>query len=160
MSKEFTKSTRENVKDPKRVYELPDIKKNPPNLENATPEWLVDELGRIRRIFSRAKKLEGYYKEALKARWPMIDDPSGETYTTPEGDIKIKRIPVGMLRGEIYGVDYSLGSQSRVDLDAVTEFYAKHDEEVPRTQNSFVVLRSNGTEDLDEFVIDVGDWDN
>lgn len=160
MSEEFTKSTRENVKDPKRVYELPDIKKNPPNLENATPEWLVDELGRIRRIMSRVKKLEGFYKEALKARWPMIDDPSGETYVTPEGDVKIKQVPVGMLRGEIYGVDYSMGSQSRVDMEAVTAHYAMMGEEVPRTTNTFPVLRSNGTEDLDEFVIDVGDWDN
>lgn len=40
-----------------------------PNLENATPAFLIDEIGRLRAEQARAKKLEGVYKQALEARW-------------------------------------------------------------------------------------------
>jgi len=39
-----------------------------PNLENATPGYLVDELGRIREETSRLKRLDEYIKAALYAR--------------------------------------------------------------------------------------------
>jgi hypothetical protein len=39
-----------------------------PNLDNATPGFIVDELGRIREEMSRLKTLEGYYKQALQGR--------------------------------------------------------------------------------------------
>ncbi len=42
-----------------------------PNLDNATPMSLVDDLGETREKISALKKLEGIYKEALKAR---LDD--------------------------------------------------------------------------------------
>lgn len=39
-----------------------------PNLENATPGFIVDELGRTREKIADLKKLEGIYKEALSGR--------------------------------------------------------------------------------------------
>lgn len=39
-----------------------------PNLANATPGFIVDELGAVRKKLSKLKKLEGFYKEALRAR--------------------------------------------------------------------------------------------
>jgi len=39
-----------------------------PNLENATPEYLVDEIGRIRIEAARLKYLEGIFRQALEAR--------------------------------------------------------------------------------------------
>ncbi len=50
-----------------------------PNLDNATPMSLVDDLGETREKISALKKLEGIYKEALKAR---LD----EGQETVEGD--------------------------------------------------------------------------
>lgn len=42
--------------------------KSIPNLENATPGFLVDEIGRIRVETARLKFLDGVYKQALEAR--------------------------------------------------------------------------------------------
>jgi hypothetical protein len=39
-----------------------------PDLSNATPTFLVDELGKLREQASDLKKLEGVYKQALMAR--------------------------------------------------------------------------------------------
>lgn len=39
-----------------------------PNLENTTPEFLIDEIGRLRSEQKRLAFLEGVYKEALEAR--------------------------------------------------------------------------------------------
>ena len=45
-----------------------------PNLGNATPEGLVDMLGKVREEMADLKKLEGIYKEALEAR--LVAEPS------------------------------------------------------------------------------------
>jgi len=39
-----------------------------PNLDNATPNVLVDWIGNVREQMKELKQLEGYYKEALLAR--------------------------------------------------------------------------------------------
>lgn len=46
----------------------PRTKFEPPNLENATPEMLVDEMGKLSVVESYVKKLRGFYKEAYYAR--------------------------------------------------------------------------------------------
>lgn len=46
----------------------PRTKFEPPNLENATPEMLVDEMGKLSVVENYVKKLRGYYKEAYYAR--------------------------------------------------------------------------------------------
>ncbi len=47
---------------------VPKVKDAIPNLDNATPGMLVDEIGDIRVAMSRLKKREGFYKQALIAR--------------------------------------------------------------------------------------------
>lgn len=39
-----------------------------PNLANATPEMLVDEMGKLSMVENYAKKMRAFYKEALYAR--------------------------------------------------------------------------------------------
>ncbi len=52
-----------------------------PNLDNATPEFLIDEIERVRDEQKPLKKLEGIYKEALKARLPENQNAvEGEFY--------------------------------------------------------------------------------
>lgn len=149
----YIDKTREKVKDPKRTFELPNVKKVPPDLSNATPEGLVDELGRVRRIMSRFKAYEGFLKEGLKARWPKTEDPNKEMIMGEDGEPRIKMVPVTSVRGEIYGAEWSEVTQNRVDMDAIREHYG--DKEIPTKPNTFVSIRSNGSEDLEEFVIDV-----
>jgi len=50
-----------------------------PDLSNATPPYLADELGDIRAEIKRLQKLEGLYKDVLEAK----KDPEA---TTVEGD--------------------------------------------------------------------------
>jgi hypothetical protein len=45
-----------------------------PNLDNATPEGLVDMLGDIKEQIKDLEKLEGIYKTALEARMEDQDD--------------------------------------------------------------------------------------
>ena len=51
-----------------------------PNLSNATPGFLADELGRVREELKALKMLEGHYKEALVAAM------DGATGVTVEGE--------------------------------------------------------------------------
>ncbi len=57
-----------------------DKKKKPtfrmPNLANATPEGLVDMLGKVREEIKELQKLEGIYKETLQARMDLSDPDS------------------------------------------------------------------------------------
>jgi len=71
-----------------------------PDLSNATPGALVDWLGGVRAEIADLKKLEGYYKEALKAR---IDPNEIEV----EGDVFLATI--------------SDVAQARLDNDAVKD---------------------------------------
>ena len=50
-----------------------------PNLANATPGFIVDELGRTRVELSRLKKLEGFLKQGLLAR-AKVGAVTGEKY--------------------------------------------------------------------------------
>lgn len=143
-----------DVKDPKHIFELPDIKRTPPNLENATPNSLVDDLSRVRRMMSRLKKLEGFYKEALKARWPQEETDEIDIDPVTFEERHVKR-PAPQVQGEIYTVTWDEVTQNRVDTDAVKELLG---DKVPMKETTFVTLRSGGAEDLDEFVIDAG-WD-
>src|SRR5690349_13162082 len=46
-----------------------------PNLGNATPHFLTDELGYVQSAIKRLEKLEGLYKEALKAKTKLPTQP-------------------------------------------------------------------------------------
>jgi len=78
-----------------------------PNLENATPGFLVDELGKIRAEASRLKFLEGIYKQALEARC---------TPTQLNG--------TKFIMGETFVGDWVEKTQERVDTNKVKEVFA------------------------------------
>ncbi len=52
-----------------------------PDLRNATPMYITDELGAIRDQQKGLKKLEGYFKDALLARVSAGSVTEGENYT-------------------------------------------------------------------------------
>lgn len=57
------------------------VKPVTPNLANATPGFLLDEIGRLRREIKDLQKQEGMYKEALYARLePDEQTIEGEQY--------------------------------------------------------------------------------
>ncbi len=74
------------------------VKNKVPNLDNATPGMLIDELGGLRSKISVLKKQEGFYKQALMARLEdgqtlvegdqffdgMIEDTVQERLDTPK----------------------------------------------------------------------------
>lgn len=75
-------------------------KQEMPNLANATPSFLIDEMGRIRSEVKKLEQMEGYYKEALKAQWP-----EGETQED----------------GEIYAAERIYVVQGRLDTAKIRE---------------------------------------
>lgn len=45
-----------------------------PNLDNATPEMIIDEMGKLSMVENAAKKMRAFYKEALYARTGIDPD--------------------------------------------------------------------------------------
>ncbi len=96
-----------------------------PNLDNATPMSLTDDLGEVREKISALKKLEGIYKEALKAR---LD----------EGQQTVD--------GEKFSALIEVTTQSRLDQDKVK---AETDPEVLKgwyKEISFTTIRTTRRE--------------
>jgi len=61
------------------AFEIPE---DLPDLANATPSFLVDEIGYLRECMKLIKKREGYFKEALIARLePAQATIDGERYS-------------------------------------------------------------------------------
>ena len=71
------------------------------NLDNATPEFLADELGEIRDKQKTLKKQEGFIKAALKAR---VDDDTisvtGEFYTALFSDLERTGLNTAKIKAE------------------------------------------------------------
>src|SRR4051812_23850724 len=84
-----------------------------PNLENATPGFLVDEIAKIRVEQSRLKFLEGVYKQALQAR------------ITPE-----QKGGSAIIEGSYACGSYRHQFQERVDTDAVKTYFKDQPEEL------------------------------
>jgi hypothetical protein len=89
--------------------------KSVPNLENATPEFLIDEIGRMRVEAARLKFLDGIYKQALEARCTK-EQLSGTTFIT----------------GERFLGDYVTKTSERIDTDAVREHFKDDPETLKR----------------------------
>lgn len=86
-----------------------------PNLANATPGFLVDELGEWRKKKKEAEKMEGFYKEAIKAR------------------LEPDQIYV---EGENYELDITFQDRTDIDRDKLKEdygekWYAEHCKTTP-----------------------------
>jgi hypothetical protein len=60
----------------------------PPDLSNATPEMLADEMGKLSIVENYVKKLRGFYKEAYFARMgiKVEDYLNGQATTFAGGD--------------------------------------------------------------------------
>lgn len=86
-----------------------------PNLENATPGFLVDEIAKIRTEQSRLKFLEGVYKQALQARITDAQKSGAEG-----------------IEGTYAFATYRKQTQERVDTDAVKAYFADQPEELKK----------------------------
>lgn len=73
-----------------------------PNLDNATPEILVDWLGGAREQIKELQQLEGYYKEALKARIAEgQDEIIGEKFAAEIKEISQSRLDSATVKEEM-----------------------------------------------------------
>jgi hypothetical protein len=86
-----------------------------PNLENATPTYLIDEIARMRVEAARLKFLDGIYKQALEAR--ITDEQKS-------GEVSIEGLSsLG---------NYRVQTQERIDSDAVKEYFKDKPEELKK----------------------------
>jgi hypothetical protein len=81
---------------------MPKSKVELPNLANATPEYIVDELGRIRDELNKYKRLEGFFKQALQGR-----RENGQN----------------VISGSVYDALISEETQIRINADKVREYF-------------------------------------
>ena len=73
-----------------------------PNLSNATPGFLVDELGNIRDQIKELKKREGFFKQALEARLdPAQDEVDGDVYKATISEVVSERLNTSGIREEM-----------------------------------------------------------
>jgi hypothetical protein len=76
--------------------------KKMPNLDNATPGFIVDELGSVREEIKNLVKFEGYYKEALKARLePGQATVDGETFSALIVDTEQVRLDTARIKEDM-----------------------------------------------------------
>jgi hypothetical protein len=82
-----------------------------PNLENATPSFLVDEIAKLRLEANRIKFLDGIYKNALRARASEQQLNGNE-----------------QIEGTEFIGSYENVTQERIDSDAVRAHFANDPE--------------------------------
>jgi len=108
-----------NQEDQKIPISLEDGEFVLPNLANATPEFLTQELGKTKARIKVLEKYEGVYEQALVSR---LKNTNGAfnfgTYTYPEGKYQVK-------------LDPAVG-QMRLNADKV-KAYVHNDDEVYKT---------------------------
>lgn len=98
-----------------------------PNLENATPSFLVDELGETRKRMSDLKKYEGMLNQRLQAeRRETIEITKGEP--TWEGDN--------------YGVSFTPGCRVTTDMDALQKDNPEVDITKYERRTDFMTVRT------------------
>ncbi len=77
------------------------MKSGLPNLDNATPSIIVDWLGAAREQIKELQQLEGYYKEALKARVDEGEDEIiGEKFSAEILEVAQLRIDTAAVKEE------------------------------------------------------------
>ncbi len=102
--------------------------KTVPNLENATPGFLLDEIARMRVEAARLKFLDGVYKQALDAR--ITDE---------------QKLNGALIEGDKNTGSYTTSYQERVDVEAVKEYFKDQPEELKKVMKLIEVktLRTN-----------------
>lgn len=96
-----------------------------PNLDNATPNVLVDWIGNVREQMKELKQLEGYYREALMAR---VDDGeyevTGEQFEALIEDVEQMRLDSTAVRVEMgeewWGDHCKLSEYRKVSTKRIT----------------------------------------
>jgi len=86
-----------------------------PDLSNATPGFLIDEIGKLREEQKRIKFLEGFYKQALEARASKAQLNGTE-----------------FIQGEKYIGDRSFQAQKRINSELVVEELKNEPERLAR----------------------------
>lgn len=107
-------SARQSPVSPARAKAMAEAKQVP-DLSNATPTYLLDEIGRIRAEASRLKFVEGVFKDALRGRISKAQLKGEEP-----------------ILGEKFVGFYEEITQSRIDSDAVRGYFANDPETLAR----------------------------
>lgn len=109
------------------VVSLEDAEFTLPNLANATPEFLVDQIGQVKARLKNLEKYEGVFTQALLARLMVKKGTEG-----PEEEPMLKNA-FGEHQGEkfIATIEPAVGSM-RLNADKV-KAYVGNDEDVYRT---------------------------
>jgi len=102
--------------------------KTVPNLENATPGFLMDEIARMRVEAARLKFLDGVYKQALEAR------ATGEQLS---GAVAVE--------GEKFFGTRKKMTQERIDTDAVKELLKDRPEDLKKVMKVIEFWQWNTT---------------
>jgi hypothetical protein len=92
-----------------------------PDLSNATPTMLADEMGKLSIMESQIKKLRGVYKEAYYARIGVKGDPAEGYYYTEDGEEKPFPTAGVMRQGEIFIATTGISHPEKFDQKAFAE---------------------------------------
>lgn len=92
-----------------------------PDLSNATPTMLLDEMGKLSLMESQIKKLRAFYKEAYYARTGIRFDEASQGYEY-EGKPFPTIAPV-VNQGEIFQASTSISFPERVSTSLLKEKY-------------------------------------
>lgn len=94
------------------------LKQAMPNLANATPEFIVDELGRVREQLNDLKTLEGFLKQGLLGR-------------RADGQ--------NVISGQVYDCLISSDSQIRISADKVRAYFANDPDTLATLQDEIPI---------------------
>lgn len=101
-----------------------------PNLDNATPQFLLDEMGALSVIESHVKRLRAFYKEAYYARIGIVPNVAGG-FMMEEGEFPREGV---MKEGDTFVATTTMTEPSRFDQKAFAEVYPKIFEEFKRSK--------------------------
>lgn len=114
-------------------------KREMPNLSNATQEFLIDEIARLRDEQKDLEWLEGVYKEAVKARF---HDANGNV--TPLTDSNKAEMAGKVFNGNKFSLEVQYVSQSRINTELFKaeqpEMYKKYIKDINFNQFKFAPL--------------------
>lgn len=102
----------------------------PPDMSNVTPEYCADELGAAKEELAYQKKVEGFFKTALAARWPKkLEDDTVEAESVRGSKFEIVRITF---------------PQDRINLDKVKQILTPEQLQACTETSEVVQFRKKG----------------
>jgi hypothetical protein len=113
-----------------------------PSLENATPQSLADELGKLAVVRGREKQLTEYYRAALSAMLKRTGEPDGLSADDS--------LPDQIVAGEQYTLKFATYDDTRLNQTVLRETYPEIFEECKRTKPvQKMLVTKPGDEDAD-----------